>query len=450
MKTEDKYRQMTEAPVEGLVFRMAIPTIIGMLITSLYNMADTFFVGQIGTSATGAVGVIFSLMAIIQALGFFFGHGSGNFMSRMLGAKNAKTAQKMASTGFFTCMIAGVLLAILGLLFAEPLARLLGSTETILPHAVEYLKYVMVGAPFLMGSFVLNNQLRFQGNAVYGVVGMGIGAVLNVALDPIFIFTLKMGVGGAALATALSQMVGFVILIVLNRKKGSVPVSFKSFKPSLYLFQEMFRGGLPSLARQGLASVAIIALNYMSGIYGSDAAIAAMSIVSRLTMMAGSAIIGFGQGFQPVCGFNYGAGKMSRVKRAYWFSVKVSTLFLVFAAAVIFIFSPNLIELFRKDDRAVIEIGAFALRCQCVTLPLSAMVVMSNMLLQTIGKAAPATVVAMSRQFVFFLPTLLILAPLLGMLGVQITQPIADLLSLIITIPITGKVLRGMVDWAAI
>lgn len=440
----DRFTQMTEAPVERLVCKMAIPTIIGMLISSFYNMADTFFVGQIGTSATGAVGVVFSLMALIQALGFFFGHGSGNYMSRMLGAKKPEAASVMASTAFFTTLIVGALLSVLGFIFAAPLARLLGSTETILPYAVDYLKYIMLGATFQMASFVLNNQLRFQGNAVYGVVGMAIGAVLNVALDPIFIFVLNMGVSGAALATAISQIVSFFILVFMSLKKSSIPIVIKHFKPGLQLYKEMLRGGLPSLARQGLASVSTIALNYMAGLYGSDAAIAAISVVTRISMMANSAIIGFGQGFQPVCGFNYGAKKYQRVKKAYWFCVKASLVFLVFAGALIYIFSPNLIALFRRDDPAVIEIGALALRLQAITMPLASIVVMSNMLLQTIGKAGPATVVAMSRQFIFFLPVLAVAAPSLGIFGIQLTQPVADLLSLILTIPLTLGVLKQM------
>lgn len=450
MGEDSKFKRMTEEPVEKLVCKMAVPTIIGMLITAFYNMADTFFVGQIGTSATGAVGVVFSLMAIIQALGFFFGHGSGNYMSRMLGAKKPKAAEDMASTAFFTTLIAGGAITLLGLIFIRPLALLLGSTQTILPHAVEYLKYILLGATFQMGSFVLNNQLRFQGNAVYGVVGMAIGAVLNVGLDPLFIFVLNMGVGGAALATAISQLISFVILLYMTAKKSSLPIRAKNFRPSRKIYKEMLRGGFPSLARQGLASVAIIALNYMAGLYGSDAAIAGMSIVNRIMMMSGSAIIGFGQGFQPVCGFNYGAGRYDRVKRAFWFSVRVSLVFLVFAAIVVFIFAPNLIALFRRDDPQVIEIGAFALRCQCVTMPLSAFIIMSNMLLQTIGKAIPATIVAMSRQFIFFLPLIFLLSPTLGLLGVQITQPAADVLSLATAIPLTLGVLKAMNSPAAV
>ena len=290
----------------------------------------------------------------------------------------------------------------------------------------------------------MNNQLRFQGNAVYGTVGMGTGAVLNVILDPIFIFVFEMGVAGAALATALSQMVSFTILLFMVAKKSVVPFRFKQFKPSFGLYKELFRGGLPSLARQGLASVSTIILNTMAGIYGGDAAIAAMSVVTRIAMFANSAVIGFGQGFQPVCGFNYGAKLYDRVKKAYKFCVKFSTIFLLFACCIMFILAPQLIALFRKDDLLVIEIGTVALRCQCVTMCLSGVIVMSNMMLQTIGKAVPATILAMSRQFIFFIPAVVILGLCFQLTGIEIAQAAADVCAFAVAVPITSKVLKQM------
>ncbi len=439
-----KFQQMTTTPVEKLICKLAIPTIFSMLMTAFYNMADTYFVGQVGTSATAAVGVSFSLMAIIQAMGFLFGQVSGNYISRKLGAQAPKEASAMASTAFFSSLVAGIIIAVVGIFFIKPLAILLGSTETILPYAVEYIFFVFLAAPFLIGSFVLNNQLRFQGNALYGTIGMGIGALLNIGLDPLLIFVFDMGVAGASLATSISQCVSFVILIFMTQKKSLVPLSFKEFKPSFVLYKEMFRGGLPSLARQGLSSVSTIVLNTMAGVYGGDPAIAGMSVVTRICMFANSAVIGFGQGFQPVCGFNYGAGLYDRVKKAYKFCVKVSTIFLVFAGTILFIFAPVVIALFRKDDPQVIEIGTLALRCQCVSMFLAGTVVMSNMMLQTIGKAVPATIVAMSRQFIFFVPCVLILGFCFHLTGVQIAQAVADVLSFALTVPITLKVMKEM------
>ncbi len=444
MTAEEKLVYMTETPLPKLVFTLAVPTIISMLITSFYNMADTYFVGLIGSaSATGAVGVVFPLMSIMQAVGFMFGHGSGNHMSRVLGAGDTGDAQRMAATGFFSAFIAGLIIMLLGLLAAEPLVFVLGSTETIAPYAGEYIAYLMPGAPFLVASLVLNNQLRFQGSAFYAMIGITSGAVLNVALDPLFIFVFEMGVAGAALATSISQIVSFVLLLIGTRRGGNIPIRFKSFTPTTENFREIFRGGVPSLARQGLASLATVCLNVASGGYG-DAAIAAMSIVSRIMQMAGSAIIGFGQGFQPICGFNYGAKLYGRVRSAFWFCVKVCFGMLLVIAAVAMFFAPQIVRLFLQNDMQVQEIGALALRLQCLFLPLFSFVIISNMMLQTMGMAGKATLLAASRQGLFFIPTVFILERCFGLLGVQMSQTVADLLSFILAVPLTLSVLREL------
>lgn len=401
MDAEQKFKYMTEEPIPRLVCSLAVPTIISMLITSFYNMVDTFFVGRINTSATAAVGVVFSLMAIIQAFGFFFGHGSGNYISRQLGAQNMDEASKMASIGFFSALFTGMVLAVLGLIFIEPLARLLGSTETILPYAVDYLKYILVGAPYMTASLVLNNQLRFQGNAMYGMVGIVAGAVINIALDPILIFMCGMGIGGAALATIISQFISFMLLLWVSQRGAGIHISWKNARFSGYFLKEMVRGGVPSLCRQGLGSVATIALNVAAGVYG-DAAIAGMSIVSRITMFAYSALIGFGQGFQPVCGFNYGAKLYDRVREAFYFCLKTAAGFLILLSVAGYIGAPQLIELFRKGDPEVTAVGIAALRFSCISFTLSGGIVMSNMLLQSIGMAVRASIVAAARQGLFF------------------------------------------------
>ncbi|MDO4460710.1 MAG: MATE family efflux transporter [Clostridia bacterium] len=443
-ETRSKFERMTTEPVEKLVTSLAVPTIIGMLITAFYNMADTFFVGQIGTSATAAVGVAFSLQALIQALGFLFGQGSGNFISRMLGAQNEEDAGTMASVGFFSGILSGVLIAVISLIFIKPICMILGSTETILPYAVEYLTYILLCAPITIGSFVLNNQMRFQGNAAYAVIGLATGSILNIALDPLFIFVFRLGVSGAAIATALSQLISFCILIYMNKTKAAVPVSIKHFRLDGRIYKEIVRGGIPSFARQSLASVSTIMLNTMAGKYGADAAIAGMSVVTRISMFASSVVIGFGQGFQPVCGFNYGAKLYERVKKAFWFCVKFATVFLAIAGIIMFIFAPEIIAIFRKDDPEVIRIGAFALRCQCVTLFLTATVVMSNMMLQTIGMAVPATIVAMSRQFIFFIPLLFILGAIFRLTGIMMTQAVADVCAFALSLPIVINVMKKM------
>lgn len=448
MESEEKFNEkiahMTQAPVEGLVLRMATPTIIIMLISAMYNMADTYFVGSLGTTATAAVGVTFSLMAVIQAIGFFFGHGCGNFISRELGAKNFARAAKMAATGFFSSLIAGACVTILGFIFLEPLAILLGSTETILPHAKEYLYYILLGAPWMAAALTLNNLLRFQGSAFYGMLGIISGAILNIALDPLFIFVFKMGVSGAALATMLSQFVSFILLLVGSMRGGNIRIHFRNFSPSLMAYREMVRGGFPSLCRQSLASVAAVCLNHMAGAYG-DAAIAAMSIVQRVSMFAGAALLGYGQGFQPVCGFNYGAKRYDRVKRAFWFCVKSSTVVLLVGAGFGVAFSPEIINLFR-DDPEVIHIGTLALRLQCVTFPFMGWIILNNMMMQNIGRAAKASLMAFARQGLFLIPFLFILTPYLGVLGIQMAQPLADVATLALSVPLGIGVLRSFPD----
>lgn len=442
-QAEEKFRSMTQTPIPQLVLRLSAPTIISMLITSFYNMADTFFVGRIGTSATGAVGVVFSLMAVIQAFGFFFGHGSGNFISRKLGAQQGEEAAQMAAAGFFSALMGGFVLAVAGLIFLDPLVMLLGATETILPYAREYARYILIGAPYMAASLVLNNQLRYQGSAFYGMIGIASGAVLNIALDPLLIFGLGMGVSGAALATIISQFVSFLLLLRGTAQGGNLRLHWRHFKPSLGLYREMVRGGLPSLCRQGLASVATICLNLAAGPYG-DAAIAAMSIVTRVSNFAASALIGFGQGFQPVCGFNYGARLYGRVRQAFWFCMKLSSAFLLVMAVLGLAFAPQLVALFRREDLEVIEIGARALRMQCITFPLLAWVTLVNMMTQTIGMAGRASLVAMARQGLFFVPAVLALTPLLGITGIQLSQPVADVLTFLLTLPIGIGVLREM------
>lgn len=447
MKQQEKVAYMLSEPIPHLVSQMAVPTIISMLVTSFYNIVDTFFVGRINTQATAAVGVVFSLMALIQACGFFFGHGSGNFISRKLGAEEYEEAGKMAATGFFSAFFTGVLLGVLGLLFLTPLSAILGSTPTILPYTKDYMRIILIGCPFTMSSFVLNNQLRFQGSASYAMVGIVTGAVLNILLDPILIFVCGMGIAGAALATVVSQIASFSILFYMSRRGGNIRIAFKNFTPSLYFYREMFKGGFPSLCRQGLASVAHVCLNRSAGIYGgefSDAAIAAMSIVGKITMFANSALIGFGQGFQPVCGMNYGAKKYRRVREAFTFCVKYAAVFLTAVSLIGFIFANPLVTLFRKEDADVIRIGTLALRFQCLAFPLNAWIVMCNMMLQSIGKAAKASLVAAARQGIFFIPLIWILPMIFGLLGVQMCQTWSDFLSFGLSIPMGLSVLREM------
>ena len=443
MNVDERFQYMTETPVKRLIPALAVPTIISMLVTTFYNMADTFFVGKLSTAATGAVGVVFSFMAILQAVGFMFGQGSGTYISQKLGEKRIKEAAMMCATGFYSSLITGIIIMILGLIFLEPLSRILGATDTILPYAKAYLSIILLGSPAVTSSLVLNNQLRYQGSAMYAMVGIVTGAVLNICLDPLFIFVFDMDIYGAALATVISQYVSMLLLWFQARKGGSVRIEFRNFAPNWKNLREILRRGFPSLCRQGLASIATICLNLAAGVYG-DAAIAGMSVVSRVSFFVNAALIGFGQGFQPVCGFNYGAGLYRRVKEGFWFCVKAGFVFLVIMGILSYIFAPQVIAAFRKDDPDVIAVGTAALRFMCIAFPLNSWIVICNMFLQSIGKAARASMLAACRQGLFFIPLVFILPALFELKGVEMCQMVSDIFSFAVAIPLTIGVVRNM------
>ncbi len=440
---EERYRQMMEEPVHTLIPRLAIPSIISMLVTAIYNMADTYFVSQLGTSPSAAVGVVFSLMAGIQAVAFMIGMGCGNEISRLLGQKEREEAERYVATGFFTELIAGTLIAILGILFTEKLVYLLGSTETIAPYAASYTRYVLLGVPFFMAALGMNNMLRFQGNSFYSMIGIATGGVLNMFLDPLFIYGFHMGIAGAAIATALSQIISFCILVwQCNCMPVCLSIRLRRFCPSLMRYRTILRFGLPSLARQGIASVSVIVTNFAAQPYG-DAAIAAIAIVSRVAMFMNSAIIGFGQGFQPVCGFNYGAKNYRRVEKAYQFSLHVCFVVLLTMGGISFLNAGRIVMLFQKNPR-VVEIGTWALQLQSVTIPLAAQITMANMFSQTTGYNFRATIVALLRQGICLLPVLFILPRISGLQGIQAAQPISDIFSAAIAYLITKSILNEM------
>ena len=444
MDSSSRGEMMLNMPVSRVIPQRAIPTIISMLITSIYNMADTFFVSQLGTSASGAVGVIFSAMAIIQAVAFTIGMGSGTNVSQALGAGDEEKAQRYVSTAFFTAVAVGAVLAAAALLNIDWLVRFLGATETIAPYAKDYATYIFYAAPFMMGSLAMNNLLRFEGLSIYGMVGITTGGILNMVLDPLLIFGFGLGTSGAAIATAISQFVSFTILLIMtNTKDAAISIHPRNFRPTARMYGRIFYMGLPSLGRQGIASVSTILLNNAAGLYG-DAAIAAMSIVSRFIMFINSTVIGFGQGFQPVCGYCYGAGRYSRVREAFTFCVKVSTIILLVLSAVSFLFARPIITVFRRDDPLVIEIGTFALRAQLLTLPLWGFITMSNMFTQSIGYGVRATIIATARQGIFLIPALLILPQVFGLRGIQIAAPISDVLTLFLAWGIVSGILRQL------
>ena len=439
-----QFRKMTETPIPKLILSLAAPTILSMLITSIYNLADTFFVGQISTSASGAVGVVSSLMAIIQALGFMLGHGAGSIISRSLGSQNTQAANRFASTSFFTALAFGLILAVLGLATLPSFMMLLGSTETILPHACAYARPILMAAPLMMSSLVMNNILRYEGKANFAMIGLVTGGVLNMVLDPVFIFGFGMGTAGAGLATALSQSISFCILLsMFLRGKTVSQFQISAVTRSPAEFGTILMTGLPSFGRQGLNSIGGMLLNIAARSYG-DAAVAGMSIVSRIFMFIISVAIGTGQGFQPVAGFNYGARKYRRVEKACVFTMCASFCFLTVIIAACWFNAEALIKLFR-DDPEVTAIALPAFRYQCFAIFLQPVIVAGNMLFQSIGKSGRATFLACCRQGVFFIPLILTLPRFFGLVGIEICQPIADVLTFLVTVPFLFPFLHQLV-----
>ena len=438
-----KFEYMTTAPVEKLVCRLALPSMGSMMISALYNMADTFFIGKVSTEATAAIGIVFPYMAFIQAVGFFCGHGSGNYISRALGMRDTHGASRMAAVGFFSAFIIGSVSLLPGFIFMDDILRGLGCIDAVLADARGYFTFILLATPFMMSSLVLNNQMRLQGNAKRGLVGIMTGALLNILLDPLLIFVFDMGIRGAAIATAVSQVCGFTVLFIMSGIGDGIRIRWQNFKPSFKAYREVAAGGLPSLLRQGIMCAAATFLNHVAGVYGG-AALAAFSIVNRASIIAVSALMGFGQGFQPVCGFNYGAGLYDRVRRAFWFCVRLGTAALFVIGCLGFIFAPEIISFFRASDPSVIEIGVFTLRCQCVSFPLLGMVIIVNMYLQNIRDTWPAVAVAMSRSGIFLIPVLFLLSRLCGLTGIQLAQPAADLLSFLLSAPLGIAALNAM------
>ncbi len=442
--SKTKQDPLAEKPIPGLIVSLAIPTMITMMVTSIYNMADAYFVSKLGTSASGAIGVVLSLMSIIQAVGFTIGMGSGATVSRLLGRGDREQANTIVSSGFFFALVMGVLLMIPILIFIRPMMFLLGSTETILPYALDYAKYIVYAAPLMIATFFMNNILRFEGKARLALIGMVSGGALNIVLDPIFIFGFGMKTAGAGLATGLSQFVSFSILLsIFLLRKSELVISPRLISKKVKTYITILKNGAPSFMRQGLGSIATASLNNAARPYG-DPAIAAMSVVGKIFMMIYSSMIGFGQGFQPVCGYNYGAGNKDRVRRACMFFFKVATVIMSALAVVGFVFAPYIIRAFIDDNPETVRLGVEALRYQCLVTPLLPLGTVCNMTFQSTGQAASATFLSMCRQGVYFLPLIFILPPLLGTLGVQIAQPLADLCTFLTCIPFAALFMKKL------
>ena len=439
-----QYQKMIKTPIPRLVVSLAVPTMISMLVTSVYNVADTFFVSKLGTSASGAVGVVFSLMAVIQAVGFMVGMGAGSVISRLLGEKVSETAQKTASCALLTSVVLGTGLSVAGLVFLERLMIWMGATDTILPYAAEYARYILYVAPVMSASFVLNNLLRAEGKTKLSMIGIACGSLLNVGLDPLFIFVFDWGIRGAALATAVSQCAGCVVLAAFFlRKKTIIRFSVKRLTWDFSVYKAFLGNGMPSLFRQGLASAASVALNHAAAEYG-DAAVAAMSIVGKIFMMLFCVLIGLGQGYQPVAGYNYGAKEYGRVRQAYRFMMRVGNAGMILLGAGLFFGAGALVGQFVPEDGEVAAIGTAALRMQCAAMPFLTLGIACNMTFQAVGKSVWATVFASLRQGWFFLPLIFVLPRMFGIVGLEAAQPAAEFGTFLVCLGAMRRFMREM------
>ena len=439
----EQYKKMTETPISRLIIMLGIPTTISMLVTNIYNMADTYFVGRLGTSASGAIGVVFGLMAIIQAFGFMFGHGAGSIISRRLGARDVESASRFASTSFFASLAAGGAITLFGFLLLEPLVRLLGSTDTILPYAKTYAGFILAAAPFMASSCVLNNILRYEGRAAIAMVGLTTGSVLNIFGDWLLMEKMGFGVEGAGIATALSQTISFFLLLVMFfGGKTQSRISFRYVTKNISELAMICKTGLPSLMRQGLSSIATMLLNGQAGMYG-DAAVAAMSIVNRICFFLFSVGLQDRTGFQPVAAFNYGAKKYDRVRKGFFFTLCAGEV-LLGGAALIGLLAPAQLVAFFRNDPAVIEVGKVALTAQLAALFFQPLSICANMMFQSVGKNKIATFLSMLRSGLYFIPIIVVFSQAFGLFGVEIAQTVADVLAFFTALPFTVSFLRKL------
>ena len=435
-----QYDKMTKTPLVKLIVSLGIPTTISMLVTSLYNMADTYFVGTLGESPQAATGILFTLQAIIQAVAFMLGQGSGTMVSKALADRDKEEASEYVSTGFFTGVFFGMAFSIVGLLFLTPLMRFLGSTETILPYAKQYGACVLLSCPVVMGSFVLNNNLRYEGKSLYSMIGLVSGGIINILLDYLLVMVFEFGVFGAGIATAASQTISFSILLFFFRKMGESKIRFSSMSRKANTYFTIMRVGFPALVRQGLASFSGGLLNNITRPYG-DAAIAAMSVANRFSHFVMCVGLGIGQGYQPVAAFNYQAKYYNRVKKGLLATMGIAFCMVACLAIPSVIMAEHIVYAFQKSP-AVMEVGVLPLRAACIGAMFLPFSIPVNMLYQSTRQVKASTFLSMLRNGLMLIPTLLITTHFWGLLGVQISQPLADIMTGFVSIPFVVYFLR--------
>lgn len=446
LSSEAQHKKMTESSVTKLVITLSLPTVLSQMITSIYNMADTYFVTSLGDSAVGAVSIVYALQSIIQAVGFGLAMGAGSLVSRRLGEKDNGSASKYASSAFYSAILFGFLLTLGCLINLKGLLRIFGSTETILPFACDYALIILLGAPIMCSSFVMNNVIRAEGKAVLAMIGLTTGGVINMILDPIFIFDLNMGVSGAALATVVSQCISFIILLsVYISGKSIVKLSPKYISRRISDYGMIVKTGLPTVFRQGLGSLSTTLLNIQVKPYG-DASIAAVGIANKIYMLLRSFVLGIGHGFQPVAGYNYGAGKKKRVKKAFWVATALGTVMASLASVLLLMFSNQVIGFFKPETEEVARIGARMLVFIGLAIPFLGYSTYVNQLYQSLGFVKGATVLASCRQGIFFVPLIFLLPSVFGLDGILLTQPLSDVLTFLVSVPFNIYFLKKVLD----
>lgn len=443
---EAKYERMTTKPVQGLILSMAVPAICSMIITSLYSFADTYFVSRLGTSVQAAPGIAQPLFLIIQAVSLTFAVGAGSVVARKLGERENEEASEVVSTSFFLSIIIGMIIGCFSLIFLEPMMVLFGATPTILPSAYDYAFYVILATPFFSATFVLNFVIRGEGNAKLSVFGTVIGAVVNMILDPLFIFVFHMGIKGAAIATSISQIISFAVFFGYMMKGSCITrIKWRYFTLRPSLLKEVLKIGSPDFFRTCLSSVAGIMLNNAAGVYG-DATLAGMTVVTRIVNILFGILTGFGQGYQPVCGYCYGAKLYSRVKQGLKFTMGAAFVTIGAIALGGCIFAYQIMTFFQPEDEEFIRTGSLILRTQLIVLIPATVTITANMLFQACGKALQSSVLALSRNGVFFIPMILILPGIYGLKGVIAAQPVADIITFLLSLPMLYYVLKEMTE----
>lgn len=440
-RQENRRDMMLNGKIHVIIPKLALPTMVSMLINSFYNMVDTYFVSRISSEATAAAGVNFSLMSIIMSIGMAFGVGASSYISRLLGAKRDEEASRTISSAFFLSISIGILLMSFGFAFMRQLVVFMGATPDIIKYSMDYASFILYAAPFMAGSFVLNQGLRAEGSPLFSMLGMAAGGVLNIILDPIFIFVFGWGVAGASAATALSQVFSFLILLSpFVTKRSLLRLGFKLFTPTKSIILEISKMGFPTLIRSGLMTVSSIVTNNVAGGF-STYALAAISVVNRLMMFIGSALIGFGQGFQPVAGYNWGAKRYDRVLKSFRFTSIVGVVGITVLCSIMAIFAPNIMGAF-SDNNEVISLGVFSIRLNCLVMPAHAWVIAINMLFQAMGRGTSAAILSLSRQGICLIPSVIVMSLVFEVWGLASAQAVADFLSLLLALPLLIKVLK--------